>query len=135
MSLGDLQSGRQLDHAVTDGAPKPIGAYSQAVTCGGFVFTSGQIAIDPGSGELVKTGIEQETEQVLRNLSSVLAAAGTGLDRAVRVNVYLTDMALFARVNAVYGRYFSEPFPARTTVQVSALPKGASVEIDVIAAL
>lgn len=134
MCGGGGQTGQGLSSVLATAAPKPIGPYSQAVLCGGLVFTSGQIAIDPDTGELVKTSIEEETEQVLKNLSAVLAAAGTGLDRAVRVNVYLTDMALFARFNSVYARYVSEPSPARTTVQVAALPKGASIEIDVIAA-
>ena len=113
---------------LTDRAPKPIGPYSQAVRCGNLVFTSGQIPIDPATGDIVK-----ETEQVFANLGAVLAAAGTGLNRAVKTTVYLTDVGQFAKVNEVYARYFCEPFPARSTVQVAALPKGVSVEIDVVA--
>jgi 2-iminobutanoate/2-iminopropanoate deaminase len=118
---------------LTDKAPKPIGPYSQAVKVGGLVFTSGQIPIDPKTGGLVTGDIEQETEQVFVNLAAVLAAAGTSLERAVKTTVFLTDMGLFSRVNDVYARHFKEPFPARSTVQVAALPKGVSVEIEVIA--
>jgi 2-iminobutanoate/2-iminopropanoate deaminase len=118
---------------LTDKAPKPIGPYSQAVRHGNLVFTSGQIPIDPVTGDLVTGGIVKETEQVFVNLSAVLAAAGTSLDRAVKTTVFLTDMGLFSRVNEVYARHFKEPFPARSTVQVAALPKGVSVEIEVVA--
>lgn len=114
-------------------APEPIGPYNQAVKVGNLVFTSGQIALRPGTGELVRGSIEQEAAQVLENLKAVLAAAGTSLDRAVKVTVYLTDMGQFPTVNEVYARYFSEPFPARTTVQVAALPRGVAVEIDIVA--
>jgi 2-iminobutanoate/2-iminopropanoate deaminase len=114
-------------------APKPIGPYSQALTYGGLVFTSGQIAIDPATGGLVTGDIEQETEQVFRNLAAVLEAAGTSLQRAVKVTVFLTDMAQFGKVNEVYAGYFAEPFPARSTVQVAALPRGVSIEIEVVA--
>jgi 2-iminobutanoate/2-iminopropanoate deaminase len=118
---------------LTDKAPKPIGPYSQAVKVGSFVFSSGQIPIDPATGALVTGGIERETEQVFANLDAVLAAAGTSLERAVKTTVFLTDMGLFSRVNEVYARHFKEPFPARSTVQVAALPKGVAVEIEVIA--
>jgi 2-iminobutanoate/2-iminopropanoate deaminase len=118
---------------LTDKAPKPIGPYSQAVKTGGFVFTSGQVALEPGTGVLVTGDIVKETEQVFANLAAVLGAAGTSLARAVKVTVYLTDMGQFAKVNEVYGRFFAEPFPARTTIQVAALPKAAAVEIDVVA--
>ncbi len=117
----------------TEKAPKPIGPYSQAVKFGNLVFTSGQIAVNPDTGEMVKTGIEEETEQVFQNLAQVLEAAGTSLDRAVKVMVFLTDLGDFGRVNQVYARYFQEPFPARSCVQVAALPKGAHVEIEVVA--
>ncbi len=120
---------------VTDKAPKPIGPYSQAVRVGTLVYTSGQIPLDPATGELVKGTIEQETEQVFANLAAVLAAAGTNLKKAVKVTVYLTDLGDFARVNEVYGRQFERPFPSRTTVQVSALPKGCRIEVDVVAEL
>jgi 2-iminobutanoate/2-iminopropanoate deaminase len=118
---------------LTDKAPKPIGPYSQAMRYGNLVFTSGQIPIDPVTGELVIGGIVRETEQVFANLAAVLAAAGTDLGRAVKTTVFLTDMGQFGKVNEVYARFFREPFPARSTVQVAALPKGVSVEIDVVA--
>jgi 2-iminobutanoate/2-iminopropanoate deaminase len=118
---------------LTDKAPKPIGPYSQAVQYGNLVFTSGQIPIDPATGNLVVGDIVKETEQVFVNLAAVLAAAGTSLDRAVKTTVFLTDMGSFGKVNEVYARYFREPFPARSTVQVAALPKGVSVEIEVVA--
>lgn len=118
----------------TEAAPAPVGPYSQAIVCDGFVFASGQIPIDPGSGALVDGSIEAQTERVLENLRAVLEAAGSGLDRVVRATVYVTDLSLFARVNRVYARYFdAEPAPARATVQVAALPLGAQVEIDAIA--
>jgi 2-iminobutanoate/2-iminopropanoate deaminase len=103
------------------------------VKCGNLVFTSGQIGIDPVSGELVKGGVAAEAEQVFANLAAVLAASGTGLERTVKTTVFLTDMGQFGKVNEVYARFFREPFPARSTVQVSALPKGAAVEIEVVA--
>ena len=118
---------------LTDKAPKPIGPYSQAVRYGNMVFTSGQIPIDPATGELVTGDIVKETEQVFANLAAVLAAAGTELGRAVKTTVFLTDMSLFGKVNEVYARHFREPFPARSTVQVAALPKGVSIEIEVVA--
>lgn len=117
----------------TDNAAKPVGPYSQAIVIGNLVWTSGQIGIDPGTGELVDGGIEAETEQVMKNLSAVLAAAGSGIDRVIKSLIFITDMKDFARVNAVYSRYFQEPFPARSTVQIAALPKGAKVEIEVVA--
>jgi 2-iminobutanoate/2-iminopropanoate deaminase len=117
----------------TDKAPNPVGPYSQAVKSGGFVFTSGQIAINPADGTMRTGDIRAETEQVFANLAAVLAAAGTSLQRAVKVTVFLTDMGQFAAVNEVYARQFSEPFPARSTFQVGALPKGAAVEIEVVA--
>jgi 2-iminobutanoate/2-iminopropanoate deaminase len=118
---------------LTDKAPKPIGPYSQAVRFGNLVFTSGQIPIDPATGNLVTGDIVKETEQVFVNLAAVLAAAGTSLERAVKTTVFLTDMGLFSRVNEVYARHFKEPFPARSTVQVAALPKGVAIEIEVVA--
>ena len=118
---------------LTDKAPKPIGPYSQAVKAGGLVFTSGQIAIDPAGGAMVAGDIVKETEQVFTNLAAVLTAAGTSLGRAAKTTVFLTDMGLFGKVNEVYARHFREPFPARSTIQVAALPKGAAVEIEVIA--
>lgn len=117
----------------TGDAPRAIGPYSQAVVAGGFVFASGQIPLDPATGEFVEGGLAEQTEQVLRNLSKVLEAAGTSLSRVVKTTVYLADMNDFAAMNEVYGRYFSEEPPARSTVQAARLPRDARVEIDVIA--
>lgn len=117
----------------TERAPQAIGPYSQAIRAGGFVFASGQIPIDPGTGEFVAGGIAEQTEQVLRNLSALLEASGTGLDRVVKTTVFLADMGDFAAMNEVYGRYFTADAPARSTVQAAGLPRGALVEIDAIA--
>jgi 2-iminobutanoate/2-iminopropanoate deaminase len=115
-------------------APAPVGPYSQAVAHGEWVFASGQIPLDPETGKLVPGEIEAQTERVIANLSAVLEAAGTSLARVVKATVYVTDLALFARINAVYARHFTgDPPPARATVQVAALPLGADVEIDAIA--
>jgi 2-iminobutanoate/2-iminopropanoate deaminase len=118
----------------TDGAPKAIGPYSQAVVCGGFVHCSGQIALDPRTGELVGGDVRAQTERVLQNLEAVLAAAGSGFAHVVKCNVFLVDMADFPALNEVYGRYFpAGNAPARATVAVAALPRGARVEIDCVA--
>ena len=117
----------------TGDAPQAIGPYSQGVVAAGFVFLSGQIALDPESGRLVEGSIEDETRRVLANLGAVLAASDLDLDAVVRTTVYLTDLADFPRVNQVYAEFFREPFPARATVQVAALPRGARIEIDAIA--
>ena len=117
----------------TEAAPQAIGPYSQAVVAGGLVFASGQIPLDPSTGEFVEGGIAEQTEQVLRNLSKVLDAAGTNLSRVVKTTVFLADMNDFAAMNEVYGRYCSEEPPARSTVQAARLPRDARVEIDVIA--
>jgi 2-iminobutanoate/2-iminopropanoate deaminase len=114
-------------------APAAIGPYSQAVACGTLIFLSGQIGLDPASGELVEGGTEAETEQVLRNLSAILATDNLTLDTIVRTTIYLVDLGDFARVNEIYGRHFHAPYPARATVGVAALPRGARVEIDAIA--
>jgi 2-iminobutanoate/2-iminopropanoate deaminase len=120
----------------TPAAPTPVGPYSQAIVAGGFVFASGQIPIDPATGKLVGGEIEAQTERVLENLRAVLEAAGSSLDRVVRAGVFMADLADFPRMNAVYARYFTaEPKPARSTVQVAALPLGVQVEIDVVALL
>jgi 2-iminobutanoate/2-iminopropanoate deaminase len=121
----------------TTAAPGAIGPYSQAVAVrpGALLFLSGQIPLDPATGELVKGTIEQETEQVMRNLGAVLAAAGAGFQQVVKTTIFLTDLADFARVNAAYGAHFKSSPPARATVQVAALPRGARVEIDAVAAL
>jgi 2-iminobutanoate/2-iminopropanoate deaminase len=119
----------------TEGAPAAIGPYAQAVVAGDLVFLSGQIGLDPASGTLVEGDIEAETRRVLENLRAVAAAAGVGLDDVVRTTVYLTDLGDFPRVNQTYAGFFREPFPARATVGVAALPRGAHVEIDAIATL
>jgi 2-iminobutanoate/2-iminopropanoate deaminase len=118
----------------TDRAPAAIGPYSQAVRAGDFVFTSGQIALDPATGELVGGGVEQETRRVLDNLSAVLAAAGAGWADVVKTTIYLADLGDFALVNKLYGeRVGPGVMPARSTVQVAKLPRGAAVEIDAVA--
>jgi 2-iminobutanoate/2-iminopropanoate deaminase len=118
----------------TTTAPAAIGPYSQAIGAGGFVFASGQIALDPPSGTLVEGGVEAQTRQVLANLAAVLAAAGLTLADVVKTTIFLIDMNDFAAVNAVYGESFSgETPPARSTVAVQALPRGAAIEIDAIA--
>ena len=116
-------------------APKPIGPYSHAIRVGNLVFVSGQAGIDPASNELVKTGIEDETRQTLTNLKNILEAAGTSLDNVVKTTVFLRDIADFAKMNGVYAEYFKNKPPARSTVQVTALPKAAAVEIEAIAVL
>jgi len=118
----------------TEAAPAPVGPYSQAIRAGEFVFASGQIPLVPETGKIVAGEIEDETRQVLANLAAVLEAAGSGLDRVVKATVYLTDLSLFPRVNAIYAEAFHfDPAPARVTVGVSALPLGAQVEIDAVA--
>ncbi|HEX7253962.1 MAG TPA: Rid family detoxifying hydrolase [Thermoanaerobaculia bacterium] len=117
----------------TDGAPKAIGPYSQAVVEGGFLFASGQIPLDPGTGELVGGGIEKATDRIFDNLEAVLFSAGLTLANVVRATVYLVRSEDFAPMNAVYARRFADHRPARSTVIVAALPKGAPVEIDLIA--
>ena len=119
----------------TDRAPGAVGPYSQAIRTGNLVFASGQVALDPATGKLVDGGIEEQTRQVLANLSAVLEAAGTTLERVVRSTVYLTDLGDFGRVNAIYAKWFPEAPPARVCVEVSRLPKESRVEIDAIALL
>ena len=116
-------------------APAAIGPYSQAVRAGGLLFISGQIPLDPESGEVVNGDVSAQTHRVMRSLGAILEAAGAGFDDVVRTTVFLTDLGDFARVNEVYGSYFTAPAPTRATVQVAALPKGVSVEIDAIAHL
>src|SRR5438552_1181764 len=117
----------------TEDAPRAIGPYSQAVRAGNFVFASGQIPIDPVTGEFVPGGIAEQTEQVLKNLTALFAAAGVGLDQIVKTTVFLADMNDFTAMNEVYGRFFSEAPPARATVQAARLPRDAKVEIEAIA--
>lgn len=123
-----------MEKVYTKNAPDAIGPYSQAVKVGGLVFTSGQIAIDPASGEVKAEGIEAQTRQVCENLKAVLEEAGTSLDKAVKTVCFLDGIADFAAFNAVYGEYFTGK-PARSCVEVSKLPKGVKVEVEVIAEL
>jgi 2-iminobutanoate/2-iminopropanoate deaminase len=117
----------------TDKAPKAIGPYSQAIASNGTVYLSGQIPLDPATGELVPGDVSAQTEQVMKNLSAVLSAAGCSFENVVRCGIFLTDLADFGKVNEVYARYFPANPPARSTVQVVALPRGARVEIDCVA--
>ena len=117
----------------TKNAPAAIGPYSQATVLNGFVFVSGQIPLDPGTGELVEGGIAEQTARVMENLKAVLAAAGSSLEKVAKTTIYLKDMREFATVNDVYGRYFPVDPPARATVEVARLPKDVRVEIDCIA--
>ncbi len=117
----------------TPEAPAALGPYSQAVVAGEWVFASGQIPIDPATGDLIDGGITEQTDRVLKNLAAVLHEAGLSLDRVVKTTVYLTDMGTFGEMNEMYAKHFGDHRPARATVQVAALPKNVGVEIDVIA--
>lgn len=117
----------------TSDAPSPIGPYSQAILTGNFLFISGQVCIDPVSGELKNKNIKEETNQVMANLKSILQEAGMDFANVIKTTIFITDMKQFAEVNEVYGKYFDNGFPARETVQVSALPKFVNVEISMIA--
>jgi 2-iminobutanoate/2-iminopropanoate deaminase len=121
------------DVIATDRGPKAIGPYSQAIRANGLLFVSGQIPLDPATGQLVEGGIARQTERVLENLRGIVEAAGSSLERAVRTTVYLKDMGDFAAMNEIYARYFSSAPPARATVEVARLPRDARVEIDLIA--
>jgi 2-iminobutanoate/2-iminopropanoate deaminase len=124
---------QRLQPIVTPEAPAAIGPYSQGIEGGGFVFVSGQIPIDPVTGEVVDSNISAQTERVLENVAAVLRAGGSSLDAVVKTTVYLADLADFAAMNAVYSRYFPGPAPARATIQATRLPRDARVEIDAIA--
>jgi 2-iminobutanoate/2-iminopropanoate deaminase len=135
-----LASGREhaeaIRHAISSSdAPAAIGPYSPAIRAGNLLFLSGQIPLDPHTGEVVAGDIAAQTEQVMRNIGALLTAAGAGFEHVVRTTVYLTDMNEFAAMNAVYGRFMVDPPPARATVQVARLPRDVRVEIDVIAVL
>ena len=117
----------------TESAPGAIGPYSQAISTSGMLFVSGQIPLDPATGKMVEGGIGPQTERVLQNLAAILSAGACSLASVVKTTIFLVDLADFATVNEIYGRAFSAPFPARATVQVSALPRGALVEIEAIA--
>ncbi|HJZ67812.1 MAG TPA: RidA family protein [Blastocatellia bacterium] len=121
------------DRVHTDSAPKAIGPYSQAIKANGLIFASGQIPLDPVTMQIVEGGIREQTDRVLNNLSAVLTAAGSSLNRVVKTTVFLADLGDFAEMNEVYGRFFGESPPARSTVEVSRLPRDVRVEIDVIA--
>ncbi|HXL21154.1 MAG TPA: RidA family protein [Candidatus Dormibacteraeota bacterium] len=123
------------DIVLTDRGPKPIGPYSQGVKANGFLYMSGQVALDPKTGEMTGSDITEQTERVMNNVKGILEAAGSNLHHVVKTTVFLKDMNDFAAMNEVYGRYFTAAPPARSTVQVSRLPKDAFVEIEVIAAL
>lgn len=117
----------------TENAPKAIGPYEQAIKWGGLLFTSGQIALDPATGKLIEGDISVQTRRVLENLQAVLEAGGSSLDRVVKATVYLTDLSTFAQMNEVYAEFLGHVKPARSTVGVASLPRGASVEIDLVA--
>ena len=117
----------------TDKAPKAIGPYSQAIRVGSFIHTAGQVALDPVTGQLVEGGIEAQTRQALQNLSHVLEAAGSSLRHVVKTTVFMKDIGEFAQMNTLYGEMFGEHKPARSTVQMTALPRGAAVEIECVA--
>lgn len=117
----------------TNDAPAPIGPYSQAVLVNGFLYVSGQVAINPATGELNQSSLTEETQQVMRNLHAVLIEAGFSFEDIVKTTIFLSDMSLFTQVNEIYGSYFTKNFPARETVAVKGLPKGVNVEISVVA--
>jgi 2-iminobutanoate/2-iminopropanoate deaminase len=119
----------------TDRAPAAIGPYSQGVVAGGFLFTAGQIALDPATGQIVQGDVVAQAERVMQNLTAVLDEAGTSWDRVVKTTIFLQDMADFAKVNEVYGRAIGSARPARSTVQVAGLPRGVLVEIDAVVAV
>ncbi|HWL40929.1 MAG TPA: RidA family protein [Gemmatimonadaceae bacterium] len=125
----------KLRHISTDKAPSAIGPYSQAVIANGFLFTAGQIALDPVEGNIIAGGIVEQTERVMKNLDAVLRAAGVSWSDVVKTTVYLHDLSHFPTVNEIYGKWLGEARPARSTVQVPGLPRGALVEIDAIAAV
>lgn len=123
----------ELKPVHTDGAPAALGPYSQAIVSDGFVFASGQVAIDPTTGEVVEGGVAEQTDRVLTNLSAVLEAAGASMSTVVKATVFLTDMGTFAEMNEVYARHFGDHRPARAAVEVAGLPKGVDVEIEAVA--
>jgi len=122
-----------MDYVATDGAPKAIGPYSQAIKANGLVYTSGQISLDPATGNLVEGDFATQAHRVFGNLDAVLREAGSSFDRVLKATVYLTDLGNFQTLNTIYAEYFGGHKPARTTVEVKGLPKGASLEIDLVA--
>ena len=135
LALFAVGSHAQKRSVETAEAPKAIGPYSQAIVANGFVFAAGQIGSDPKTGKLVEGGIEAETEQALKNIEAVLKAAGSSMKDVVKATVFLADMNDFAKMNAIYGKWMGEPYPARSTVQVARLPRDARIEIEVVAVL
>ena len=128
-----MATGNGRTTVATDGAPAAIGPYSQGVVAGGFFFSAGQIPLDPATGELVEGGIAEQTERVMQSLGAVLEAAGSSFGQIVKTTCFLADLDDFAGFNAVYGRYFGDNPPGRSTVQVAKLPKGALVEVECVA--
>lgn len=133
--LSKQKTGSGREPVESKDAPKPVGPYSQAIKAGGVVYCAGEVAIDPATGQFVQGDISAQTEQVMKNLSAVLASAGTDLDHAVKATVFLKNMSDFAAMNQVYGRYFKSAPPARSTVAVASLARDALVEIEIIAVL
>src|SRR5689334_1709192 len=130
----ELRTGENMREVVaTKDAPQAIGPYSQAIKANGFIFTSGQIAFDPATNQIIEGDVAAQTERVLKNLEAILKAAGSGLERVVRTTVFLKNMGDFAAMNEVYGRFWKSAPPARSTVEVARLPRDVAVEIDVIA--
>jgi 2-iminobutanoate/2-iminopropanoate deaminase len=123
----------QIEYVSTPDAPQAIGPYSQGVKAHGYVYTSGQIALDPATGELVRGSFEDQVHRVMKNLQAILKAAGSDFSRVLKATVYVTNLNNFSMLNSIYASYFGDHKPARTTVEVPALPKGAAVEIDLIA--
>jgi len=117
----------------TDKAPTAIGPYSQAIDTGSFIFTSGQIPIDPSTGQVINGGIEKQAFQVLENLKNVLETAGSNMEKVIKTTVFLKDLSSFSVVNEIYAKYFSEPYPARSCVEVNRLPKDVLIEIEAVA--
>ena len=124
-----------MNAITTDHAPSAVGPYSQAIVLNGLLFTSGQLPLDPVTGRLVEGSIAERTQRCLDNLAAIAAAAGTSLDKAVKLTVFLTDIDVFRQVNEVYATAFGQPFPARAAIQVAALPLGADIEIEAVLAL
>ena len=125
----------QREVIATERAPQAIGPYSQAVRYGGLVFPAGQIALDPATGQIVEGGLEAQTRQVMENLKAILEAAGSSLDNVLKTTVFMVNLDDFGKMNAIYGEYFTQAPPARSTVQVAALPRGALVEVECVAAV
>lgn len=124
-----------MEKISTTQAPAAIGPYSQGIKCNGMLYASGQIPLDPSTGQLVPGGISEQAHQAFRNVKNLVEAAGTTMANVVKVTVYMADMADFATVNDIYAQYFSDPYPARSAVAVKSLPKGALLEVEVVAAI